>query len=111
MPLSSTARSTAFRSTSVATAPLAMAYARLKRHLGVASGDVYVAELALHPGACQRLAEALTWVYLAGLEKWLGAIGPYVDVALFGDDLGGQQGPLLSPATYRRVFAPFHRRM
>ena len=71
----------------------------------------YLAELALHPEDCLRLSEALTRVHLARLERWLRAIGPHVDVVLFGDDLGGQQGPLLSPATYRRVFAPFHRQM
>ena len=71
----------------------------------------YLAELALHPEDCLRLSEALTRVYLAKLERWLGAIGPHVDVVLFGDDLGGQGGPLISPATYRRVFAPFHRQM
>ena len=71
----------------------------------------YLAELALHPEDCIRLSEALTRVHLAKLEKWLGAIGPHVDVVLFGDDLGGQGGPLISPATYRRVFAPFHRKM
>jgi uroporphyrinogen decarboxylase len=71
----------------------------------------YLAELALHPEDCVRLSEALTRIYLAKLEKWLGAIGPHVDVVLFGDDLGGQGGPLISMATYRRVFAPFHRKM
>jgi uroporphyrinogen decarboxylase len=71
----------------------------------------YLAELALHPEDCVRLSEALTRIYLAKLEKWLGAIGPHVDVVLFGDDLGGQGGPLISMATYRRVFGPFHRKM
>jgi uroporphyrinogen decarboxylase len=71
----------------------------------------YLMELALHPEDCVRLSEALTRIHLAKLEKWLGAIGPHVDVVLFGDDLGGQTGPLISPATYRRTFAPFHRQM
>jgi uroporphyrinogen decarboxylase len=71
----------------------------------------YLAELALHAEDCVRLSEALTRIHQAKLEKWLGAIGPHVDVVLFGDDLGEQQGPLISPATYRRVFAPFHQRM
>jgi uroporphyrinogen decarboxylase len=71
----------------------------------------YLAELALHPDDCVRLSEALTRIHLAKLEKWLGAVGPHVDVVLFGDDLGGQGGPLISMATYRRIFGPFHRRM
>lgn len=71
----------------------------------------YLAELALHPEDCVRLSEALTRIHLAKLEKWLGAVGPHVDVVLFGDDLGGQGGPLISMATYRRAFGPFHRKM
>jgi uroporphyrinogen decarboxylase len=71
----------------------------------------YLAELALNPEHCVRLSEALTRLHLSRLDEWLGAIGPHVDVVLFGDDLGGQGGLLISPATYRRVFAPFHRKM
>jgi uroporphyrinogen decarboxylase len=71
----------------------------------------FLRELALHPDACARLSEALTRLHLARLGRWLGAVGQVVDVVLFGDDLGGQRGPLISPAMYRRIFAPFHRTM
>jgi uroporphyrinogen decarboxylase len=73
--------------------------------------ESYLAATALHPEACLRLSEALTQVYLANLEKWLGAVGPCLDIILFGDDLGGQDRPLVSPATYRELYKPFHRRM
>ena len=71
----------------------------------------YLESLALQPEACFRLSEALTRLYLANLEKWLGAIGPWIDVVLFGDDLGGQHRPLISPAMYRELYKPFHRTM
>jgi uroporphyrinogen decarboxylase len=45
------------------------------------------------------------------LEKWLGAVGPYIDVMLFGDDLGGQTGPLMSPEMYRRYYKPWHTKL
>jgi uroporphyrinogen decarboxylase len=45
------------------------------------------------------------------LEKWLRAVGPYIDVMLFGDDLGGQNGPLISPDMYRRYYKPWHAKM
>jgi uroporphyrinogen decarboxylase len=41
----------------------------------------------------------------------LGAVGPHIDIVQFGDDLGGQGGPLLSPDMYRRFYKPFHRRL
>ena len=32
-------------------------------------------------------------------------------MVLFGDDLGGQNGPLISPTMYRRYFKPWHSRL
>ena len=73
--------------------------------------DNYLMDLALEPDACLRLSRTLCAMYLTRLEQWLGAVGPYIDIILFGDDLGGQNGPLISPEMYRRYYQPFHRRM
>ncbi|MBN2211925.1 MAG: hypothetical protein JW709_11065 [Sedimentisphaerales bacterium] len=73
--------------------------------------DNYMMYMGLYPEACERLSEALCNFYLPRLEKWLSAVGPYIDVVLFGDDLGGQNGPLISPEMYRRYFKPWHNRL
>ena len=73
--------------------------------------DHYLLYMGLYPEACQRLSEALCDFYMPRLEAWLGAVGPYIDVMLFGDDLGGQNGPLMSPAMYRRYYQPWHSRL
>ena len=73
--------------------------------------DNHLANMALHPEAVHRLVQALSDLHLANLEKWLGAVGPHIDVILFGDDLGGQNGPLISPAMYREFCKPHHRRL
>lgn len=73
--------------------------------------DGYLLSLGLHPDAVLRLSEKLCDVHLKNLEKWLGAVGPFIDVIQFGDDLGGQQGPLISPEMYRRFYKPFHQRL
>ena len=54
-----------------------------------------------------RLAEAA----LADLERYLEAVGEYVHVVGFGDDLGVQHGLQFHPETYRRLFKPHHRRL
>lgn len=41
----------------------------------------------------------------------LSRLGPYVDVVTWGDDLGTQHSPLVSPEIYRRLIWPFHKRM
>lgn len=73
--------------------------------------DKYFTHMGLYPEACERLSEALCNFYLPCMERWLGAVGPYVDVMLFGDDLGGQNGPLMSPTMYRRYYKPWHTRL
>ena len=49
--------------------------------------------------------------HLAALERFLGAVGPNIDVVLFGDDLGMQRGPQISPQMYREFFKPRHKLM
>jgi uroporphyrinogen decarboxylase len=73
--------------------------------------DNYLMALSLHPEAVLKLSERLCEIYLKNLEKWLSAVGAYIDIILFGDDLGGQNGPLISPEMYRRYFKPYHQKL
>jgi uroporphyrinogen decarboxylase len=73
--------------------------------------DNYLMHMGLHPDGCVRLSQALCDYYMPRMEKWLGAVGPYIDVMLFGDDLGGQHGPLISPDMCRRYYKPWQRRL
>jgi uroporphyrinogen decarboxylase len=69
----------------------------------------YLLFLRMFPDDVLRLSEALCRLHLANLDKWLDAVAPFIDVVLFGDDLGGQTGPLISPEMYRRFFKPYHK--
>ncbi|MEI8246239.1 MAG: uroporphyrinogen decarboxylase family protein [Lentisphaerota bacterium] len=73
--------------------------------------DNYLLYMALYPDAVMRLSESLCAMYMANLEKWLPAVAPFIDVILFGDDLGSQNAPLLSPAMYREYYKPYHRKL
>lgn len=53
----------------------------------------------------------LTDAYMAQLEKLLPRVGPYLDVIQFGDDLGTQTAPQISPAMYQEMIQPYHARM
>jgi hypothetical protein len=51
-------------------------------------------------------------IALENLAKIYEAVGQRVTaVFLTGTDFGTQQGPFISPAAYRKLFQPFHRRM
>ncbi len=73
--------------------------------------DNYLTHMGLYPEACERLSQSLCDFYMPRLEKWLGAVGSYIDVMLFGDDLGGQNGPLISPDMYRRYYKSWHTKL
>ncbi len=71
----------------------------------------YFMNMSLYPEATLRLSEKLTEIYCSDMVKWLGAVGPYIDIMLFGDDLGSNQGPLIDPEMYRQYYKPFHKIM
>jgi uroporphyrinogen decarboxylase len=45
------------------------------------------------------------------LEKILSVAGKYVHTILFGDDLGTQEAPQISPKMYREMIKPYHSRL
>jgi uroporphyrinogen decarboxylase len=55
--------------------------------------------------------DALVEIHLGALDRYLAAVGDCIDVIVFGDDLGMQTGPQISPAMYREFFQPRHARM
>ena len=70
--------------------------------------DNFLAMLAGEPRAVHRFLDALVEHHLGNLERFLSAVGPHIDVVVFGDDLGMQTGPLISPRMYREYFKPRH---
>ena len=73
--------------------------------------DKFFMLLAGDPKRAHQFLDRLLEIHLANLEKFLGLVGPYIDVILFGDDLGMQTGPQISPAMYREFFKPRHAAM
>lgn len=68
--------------------------------------DQFLMMLAGEPRRVHRFLDALVEYHLANLEQFLGAVGSSIDVILFGDDLGAQNGPQISPRMYREFFQP-----
>ncbi len=73
--------------------------------------DLFLMLLAEEPQRAHEFLDRLVEIHLRNLEKFLRAAGPYIDVILFGDDLGMQGGPQISPQMYREFFGPRHREM
>lgn len=67
-------------------------------------------QMAINPDLVHYYCERITDAYLRDLKKYLDAVGEYIDVIQFGDDLGTQQNPLISPTMYREIIKPYHKK-
>ncbi len=71
--------------------------------------DLFMMMLAAEPGKVRAFLDELMEIHLERLERFLEAVGPYIDIILFGDDLGMQTGPIISPRMYCDFFKPRHK--
>jgi uroporphyrinogen decarboxylase len=70
--------------------------------------DNFLMDLVAEPEQVEALLDALMERHLAVLDKACRAVGDVADVIRFGDDLGTNGGPFMSPQTYRQLFKPRH---
>ncbi len=73
--------------------------------------DGFLLLLAEDPGRAHAFLDRVVERHLKNLERFLTLVGSYIDVIVFGDDLGMQSGPQISPAMYREFFKPRHAMM
>jgi uroporphyrinogen decarboxylase len=70
--------------------------------------DNFLMDLVAEPVKVEALLDALMAGHLAVLERTCRAVGDVADIIRFGDDLGTNGGPFMSPAIYRKLFKPRH---
>jgi uroporphyrinogen decarboxylase len=73
--------------------------------------DNFFMLLAGDPERAHQFLDKLVEIHLRNLERFLSAVGNNIDVIVFGDDLGSQRGPQMSPAMYREFFKPREEKM
>ncbi|MDX9752679.1 MAG: uroporphyrinogen decarboxylase family protein [bacterium] len=73
--------------------------------------DQFLMDLVTQPTQVETLLDALLERHLATLERVCCAVGDCADIIRFGDDLGMDSGPFMSPAVYRRLFKPRHAQL
>ena len=70
--------------------------------------DNFFMLLAGEPDKAHAFLDRMVELHLENLAAYLDTVGEYIDVIVFGDDLGMQTGPQISPAMYREFFKPRH---
>ncbi|HHY82441.1 MAG TPA: methyltransferase [Clostridiales bacterium] len=72
--------------------------------------EKFFVDLAINKDLVHYWLNKLTDAYLRDLDKYLKAVGKYINVIQFGDDLGTQQAPQISADMYREMIKPYHKR-
>lgn len=78
---------------------------------GILGWDELFVRLIEDLDLARHFLDRLTDSLLAGLKKYLAAVGDNLDVIVIGDDLGSQKAPLLSAEMYRETLLPYHRKL
>ena len=73
--------------------------------------DNFFMRLAGEPEFSRRLLERLTQAVIADLKLYIEAVGEYIQVIGFGDDLGFQNGPQIDPHLFRSLVKPLLRKI
>ncbi|MHB1484173.1 MAG: uroporphyrinogen decarboxylase family protein [Saccharofermentanales bacterium] len=73
--------------------------------------DNFLMDIYTEPEEVEKLLDALLEIHLATLEKVCAAVGDVVDILRFGDDLGMDSGPFMSPEIYHNIFQPRHKKL
>lgn len=71
----------------------------------------YLANLYTEPEMMEYYLDKMTDAYIVMMERYLDAVGDYVQVVQNNDDLGHQQAMLVSPEVYRKMIKPRHARI
>jgi uroporphyrinogen decarboxylase len=70
--------------------------------------DHALLNLAGEPELMHKFLDKMLEIHKKNVKKFLEACGDEIDVIGFGDDLGMQTGPQISPEMYREFFKPRH---
>ena len=71
----------------------------------------FYTDMVAEPAFAEALVQGVADYQIALYERVLAEVGPYVDVVMVAEDLGSQDGPLISPETYRRMVKPAQKRV
>ena len=69
--------------------------------------DTWLYDMVDDPALYHRLCERDLDIDLAIMERFLPEVAPFIDMVFMADDLGSQEGMLLSPDAYRTFLKPY----
>lgn len=73
--------------------------------------EQWFCDLMEDPEFCEALIDQTLRFWLDWFRLFLDEVADVVDVIMIGDDLAGQNGPLISPKIYRQLVKPRHKQL
>jgi uroporphyrinogen decarboxylase len=73
--------------------------------------EAFLMDMLLHPDIVESLLARITDFYVKVYTNYMQAIGDYIQMVIYYEDLSGQDGPLMSPILYRKFIKPCHCRI
>lgn len=73
--------------------------------------EAFMMDTLLKKPLVHALFEMLTDAYIRRCEGYFTMVCGYIQVVLLNDDLGTQNGPMLSPESYREMLWPYQKRL
>jgi uroporphyrinogen decarboxylase len=73
--------------------------------------QTFFADLVLRPKIADAIMQRVTELLVKTIQEYIRPLREYIDIAFFGDDLGTQVGPMISPQTYRKRVKPLHKKI
>lgn len=73
--------------------------------------DTFLMDLVLNQKFAEALMDKLLDFQIELLKKLFKEVGSYIDIIKVADDLGTQNGPLISPKLYRKLIKSRHRQL
>jgi hypothetical protein len=84
----------------------------LKHPRGIRDIEEWYVSLSARPEHIYKIFERQSEINMMNLERIRSVVGNRIAAAyLSGTDFGMQNGPFISPKTYRNLFMPFHKQM
>jgi len=71
----------------------------------------FICDICLDTKGVERLFEKLMEKYLAFTNRILKNVGEYIDIIVFGDDLGMQTGPFIPPKIFKSLFKQRYKKL
>ena len=70
----------------------------------------FLADLYINKSYAHRLLDKVTGIQIRRIKNFLAISGKYLEMFKLSDDLGGQLSPLISPACYKEMIMPYHKK-